>query len=322
MVRSRAQAHDSMEEDAESGREGWLRAAGLLAVVVFLSIVSPLVLVAVPFGVLLVFKSKGSLLSLAFAAVAGGAVAAGDSSSGFWLVERGWALLLGGCFLALTFRWPGGGFLPRGLGAVSVSALGAGMLFWVRPGDWAVVEWMVNSRLEFTVNMLLQSVADGLAPEPVPEWFEAQAMWTLAFQGMVFPAFLGLASLSALGFAWWLFKRVSRSPDPGIGPLKDFRFNDQMVWVLIFGMTALLLSSGVVERVGVNAVVFMGALYALRGAGVVLFKTGGVSLFGGVLFLAGFLLLAPFMVLGAMFIGLGDTWFDLRSRGPILRSGA
>jgi len=147
-------------------------------------------------------------------------------------------------------------------------------------------------------------------------------MWFLAFQELVFPALLGLVSLSALGFAWWLFKRVARSADPGIGPLKEFRFNDQMVWILILGIMALLLSSGAVERVGLNAVVFMGALYALRGAGVVLFVTGGFSLFGGVLLLVGFLLLAPFMVLGAMFIGLGDTWFDLRSRGPVLRPGA
>jgi hypothetical protein len=139
---------------------------------------------------------------------------------------------------------------------------------------------------------------------------------------LVFPALLGLASLSALGFSWWLYKRVSRSPDPGIGALKDFRFNDQMVWILILGMVALLLSSGAIERVGVNALVFMGALYALRGAGVVLFLTGGFSLFGGILLLVGFFLLAPFMVLGAMFIGLGDTWFDLRNRGPILRPGA
>jgi hypothetical protein len=104
--------------------------------------------------------------------------------------------------------------------------------------------------------------------------------------------------------------------------LKEFRFNDQMVWVLILGITALLLSSGAVERAGANAVVFVGALYALRGAGVVLFLTGGVSLFGGLLFLVGFIVLAPFVTLGAMFIGLGDTWFDLRGRGPILRPEA
>lgn len=311
-----------MEGNAAPGREGWLRAAGLLAITVFSSVMNPMVLVAVPFGILMVLMSPRSLLSLVFAAAAGATVAMGDSSTGFWYAERGWALVLGGCFIALTLRWPEGRFLPRGLGAVFGSFLGMGLLFWVRPGEWSVAEWMVKSRLEFAMNSVLQSIRSGVAPEAVPELFEAQALWFMAFQGLVFPALLGLASLTALGFAWWLFKRVSRSPDPGIGPLKDFRFNDQLVWILILGMISLLLSSGAFERVGVNAVVFMGALYALRGAGVVLFMTGGFSLFGGILLLVGFFLLAPFMVLGAMFIGLGDTWFDLRSRGPILRPGA
>ena len=311
-----------MEGDAASGREGWLRAVGLLAVTMSSSVVSPMILVAVPFGFLIVLMSQRSLLALVFAAAAGATVAMGDSSSGFWFAERGWALLVGGCFLALTLRWPEGSFLPRGLGAVFGSFVGMGLLFWVRPGEWAVAEWMVKSRLEFAMNGVLQAVRNGVAPEAVPELFETQAMLFLAFQGLVFPALLGLASLSALGFAWWLFGRVTRSPDPGIGTLKEFRFNDQMVWILIFGIVALLLSSGAVERIGVNAVVFMGALYALRGAGVVLFMTGGFSLLGGILLLVGFFLLAPFMVLGAMFIGLGDTWFDLRSRGPVLRSGA
>jgi hypothetical protein len=311
-----------MEGDAASGREGWLRAAGLLAMTMSSLVVSPMILVAVPFGFLIVLMSQRSLLALVFAAAAGATVAMGDSSSGFWFAERGWAILVGGCFLALTLRWPEGSFLPRGLGAVFGSFVGMGLLFWVRPGEWAVAEWMVKSRLEFAMNGVLQTVRNGVAPEAVPELFETQAMLFLAVQGLVFPALLGLASLSALGFAWWLFGRVTRSPGPGLGPLKDFRFNDQMVWVLIIGIIALFLSSGTVERVGVNAVVFMGALYALRGAGVVLFMTGGFSLLGGILLLVGFFLLAPFMVLGAMFIGLGDTWFDLRSRGPVLRSGA
>ena len=311
-----------MEGDAASGREGWLRAAGLLAVTVSSSVVNPMILVAVPFGFLIVLMSQRSLLALVFAAAAGATVAMGDSSSGFWFVERGWALLVGGCFMALTLRWPEGSFLPRGLGAIFGSFVGMGLLFWVRPGEWAVAEWMVKSRLEFAMNGVLQTVRNGVAPEAVPELFETQVMLFLAVQGLVFPALLGLASLSALGFAWWLFGRVTRSPGPGLGLLKDFRFNDQMVGVLIIGIISLFLSSGTVERVGVNAVVFMGALYALRGAGVVLFMTGGFSLLGGILLLVGFFLLAPFMVLGAMFIGLGDTWFDLRSRGPFLRSGA
>jgi hypothetical protein len=135
---------------------------------------------------------------------------------------------------------------------------------------------------------------------------------TVAVQGFIFPALLGLASLSALGFSWWLYKKLTRSREEAIGPLKDFRFNDQLVWVLILGIVALIASSGALERIGVNAAVFMGSLYALRGAAVVLFVTGGGSFLGGILFAVMFVLLAPLVVLGAAFIGLVDNWFDLR----------
>jgi hypothetical protein len=99
-----------------------------------------------------------------------------------------------------------------------------------------------------------------------------------------------------------------------LGALKEFRFNDQLVWILILGLLAVLGSSGLIARFGTNAVVFMGTLYALRGVAVVLFLTGGFSLFGGILLLVGFFLVAPFFLFGAFIIGLGDTWLDLRTR--------
>jgi hypothetical protein len=86
------------------------------------------------------------------------------------------------------------------------------------------------------------------------------------------------------------------------------------VWVFIVGLGVLLGASGSLERVGTNAVVFMGALYALRGMAVVLFITGGVSFLGAAFLVAGFLLVAPLLLAGALVIGLGDTWFDLRGR--------
>jgi hypothetical protein len=61
-------------------------------------------------------------------------------------------------------------------------------------------------------------------------------------------------------------------------------------------------------------VVFMGALYALRGVAVVLFLAGGVSLLGGIFLALGLLLVAPVLMTGAFVIGLGDTWLDLRAR--------
>ena len=59
----------------------------------------------------------------------------------------------------------------------------------------------------------------------------------------------------------------------------------------------------------------MGGLYVLRGLAVVLALTGGVSFSGILLFVLGLALVAPLILIGALIIGLGDTWVDLRARG-------
>jgi len=305
-----------------AGRWGWLRAVGLMATTGLFSVVNPGVLIAIPFGLLVVFMPSKNFSALVLAVAAGVFVAVGNPGSGIWYAERGWAFLLGGCFLALSLRWPSGRFLPKGLGAVFGAFLFVGLLFGVRPGDWAVVDWAVRSRMEMAMSSFLQALRMSMGSETISVALEARALETMAAQSFIFPALLGLASLSALGLSWWLYRRMTRSPEEGIGPLKEFRFEDQLVWVLILGVIALLASSGAVARVGINAVVFMGALYALRGAAVVLALTGGPSLFGGILFLVGFLFVAPFVILGAAFIGLGDTWFDLRARRASPRNGA
>jgi hypothetical protein len=125
---------------------------------------------------------------------------------------------------------------------------------------------------------------------------------------------VGLASLAALGVAWWLYLRLCREADVGIRPLVDFRFNDQLVWVLILGVVLLLGSSGLVERVGVNTVVFMGMLYALRGVAVMWALMGGPTAFLSIVLLLTFLVAAPFILAGAFIFGLGDTWLNLRAR--------
>ncbi len=74
-------------------------------------------------------------------------------------------------------------------------------------------------------------------------------------------------------------------------------------------------SSDAWSEAGTNALVFMGALYALRGAAVVVFLYGGLNLLGMIVFLFGLLFVAPIVIMAAMVIGIGDTWLDLRSRG-------
>ncbi|MDG2283350.1 MAG: hypothetical protein P8L45_09525, partial [Longimicrobiales bacterium] len=77
------------------------------------------------------------------------------------------------------------------------------------------------------------------------------------------------------------------------------------------------LSEGAV-RVGANMTVFMTALYALRGAGVVVFVNGGLSLLGILMFILGVLFAAPLVVGFAALLGIADTWLDLRARAEAM----
>jgi hypothetical protein len=297
-----------------AGRKGWVRAVALMLATGTLSVLNPGMLIAVPFALLALFIFPRRGISILAGALATVLVFGGGPNSGLWYLERGWALLLGGWFLALTLRWPAGRFISRGLGAVAGSFAAMALLFWTRPGQWAVVNWAITSRMESGMGLAIQALRASLGPDAVTPGFESRALKAMAFQGVIFPALLGLASLAALGTAWWLHLRLRKSPKEGIGPLGGFRFNDQLVWVFIAGLGFLLGTSGVPEQLGTNAVVFMGALYALRGAGVVLFLTGGPTFLGSVLLVIGFIFVAPLLLAGAFVIGLGDTWLNLRAR--------
>ncbi len=299
----------------DSGRDlGWLRALGLMAVTVILSVLNPTVLVAVPLAFLALFLPGRRVASGLLAVLVTVLVFSSEPVSGLWYFERGWALLLGGWFLALTLRWPQGTFFSRGLAAVAGAFSALGLLFWSRPGQWAVVDWAVTDRMESGMAMALQAVRLSLGPGAVTGEMEARLLEAMRLNGVVFPAILGLASLAALGTAWWLYLRLSRSRDPGIGRMSEFRFNDQLVWVLILGFVGLLGFSGFVERIGINAVVFMGLLYALRGVAVGFALMGGPTLLSSAALVVAFLVAAPFILAGAFVFGLGDTWLNFRAR--------
>jgi len=128
------------------------------------------------------------------------------------------------------------------------------------------------------------------------------------------PALLALESLAAVGLAWGVYHRLSPVRiGPALGPLTEFRFNDQLIWALAVGLTLSLLpafSDG--RNAGFNLLLFFGALYAIRGLGVLAWISKGRYVFIIVLSLIpqGVLLLGVL----ALALGLGDTWLDLRRR--------
>jgi hypothetical protein len=69
-------------------------------------------------------------------------------------------------------------------------------------------------------------------------------------------------------------------------------------------------------RVGENATLFMGGLYLLRGAAILLWigAAAATSIWSGVLLSLAALLLYPVVLGTALVLGLSDTWIDLRAR--------
>ncbi len=297
----------------------WRRAAGLLLLLLAFSAVRPAVLAGLPFVVLVlalpVRRTWGVLAAGAVALLA----LTGVERGGLWYADRGWAVLVGGWFAALTLRWPKGSFTNRALASLAGATLVAGVFFATSPGAWQVLDWSVAERFREGVATALDAMAvlqggdAGLAPGAIAAVYRAAET-----QAELFPAILGLTSVAGLGVAWWLYVRLGLGRFGALASLGRFRFNDQLVWIFLGGLLLLVLAPGDGwVRTGSNAVAFMSGLYVLRGAAVVLAVNGGLSIPGWILLALGLVVLAPVILMGALFIGLGDTWLDLRARvGP------
>ena len=301
----------------------WLRAAALLVLTLGLAVVSSGVLVAVPFLVFATFLGARRFPTVMASVLAVMVTLGAAARGGVWYLERGWTVILAGWFVVLTLRWPESRFFPRALGAVSGTFGLVSLLLALQPGSWSKVDWFVTEGIMKSVSLAMNLVAAWRPESEISAAVVNTAFETAAQQGRLFPALLGLSSLAGLGVAWWGYVRLSTGSDQGLGPLKDFRFNDHCVWFLLVGIALIVLGLGDAwTRAGTNTVVFMGGLYAIRGVAVVLFFNGGISLFGFLAVALGMLVLAPVLILGALIIGVGDTWLDLRAKAEVPGSGA
>jgi hypothetical protein len=100
---------------------------------------------------------------------------------------------------------------------------------------------------------------------------------------------------------------------PALGKLRDFRFNDQLVWGVAVGASIFLLPSFAEGKdAGLNLLLFFGALYLLRGAGILAWMSRTRAL---TFMLVALTVVAwPLIAALAFGLGLGDTWLDLRTR--------
>jgi hypothetical protein len=134
-------------------------------------------------------------------------------------------------------------------------------------------------------------------------------------QAKLYPAMLALASLAALGVSWWAFGRLARGERTPLGPLREFRFGDGMVWLLIAGLVLLGLPlNALATRIGENLLTFTAVLYALRGAAVLVMIGGVPGPLGMLLAALLIVFLYPFVMATTFLVGLSDTWLDIRAR--------
>jgi hypothetical protein len=295
----------------------WGAALALFLVLLLVSALDALPLLAIPLAIVLLAipfppRWRGWLAGAALGLI-GVTSGAGPLGS----LSRAWALLLGGGFVAATLWRPGWGVLERAL--LAVAAALALVVAWLgATGAWPGLDERIREHLTSVSENAVRQFQELAAESPWLEGIAAAAQQTVEFQWVVFPALVGLQSLAALALASWLVTRF-RGADAGqfsLSPLREFRFPDQLVWAVIAGLLLVLLPVGALAtRLGWNALLFMGALYALRGLGIAVFLSAGMSkLYLTVVAVVAVLLIYPLVVVTVLMLGLVDTWLDLRAR--------
>jgi len=292
---------------------------------------TPLLLIAVVAACAIIGWIKGGsvVLPLIWITIAGVLLVSGGGATvgPYDWMARGWTLLLAASFGIVSIVAAGEAFFPRALSALAISmALGFGIVLVSRGGIDRISATM-GSEFNRRVDESSAQLRDAAAK---PEWkamfgrsdafqkltedSEAQLLAIPKWSTMLVPALLAFESLVALALGWSLYHRMSDVEiGPTLGKLKDFRFNDQLVWGVAVGASIFLLKAFADGKsAGLNLLVFFGFLYVLRGMGILAWMTRGAAL--KFMLIVAAIFAWPLMTALAFVIGLGDTWLDWRSR--------
>ena len=296
----------------DSSRGELTRAAGFAIVTLAFGVTQPFVLIGLPLALFLVAWGPRSAWT---AALVGGSLALAflGERTGLWWFERGWPLLAAGMYLWVSAWRPAWGFSARALSALAMAALAATAICVASPTVWLELDASMAARAAQA-----SRAAMTLLGERADDTVAALMRKVAGFQVAVFPALLGVGSLGALGAAVTLRSWMAGEAGRTFGQLRNFRFNDHLIWLWLVGLALLLAPLGeIAGRVGGNAVFFMGALYVVRGFAVLLSLIGGISVVAAVVGGVIALLISPILALAMVVmlaVGLGDTWLNLRSR--------
>ena len=295
----------------------WLAIVALALAAASLSVVQAGPLILVPVSLLILALPPRKPLLTVLGALIIAATLTATFTGPLANLDRGWPLLLGGWFVLIAAFWPSAAFLPRGLAAVAASTVSAAGLLGLSGGGWSRLDDAVASQMQAAaaqVAAMITVMTAGRGATEVAEQLTATVYMAANFQRTVFPALLAIASLAALAVAWWAYRRLACGERRPLAPLREFRFDDNLIWLVIAGVVLVLIPAGDgAVRTGANVLVFMGVLYTVRGIAIVLSTIGPAPL--GVIAATVAAMVFPRVVAAALLlVGLSDTWLDIRTR--------
>jgi hypothetical protein len=256
-------------------------------------------------------------------------------------LARGWSLLLAGAFGIVCLLSTERPFFTRAMAALVMTLGLAAVMALLGPVSASRTANLVSDEFSRRNGETMATVTSVIESHPkewrqlvdkVPAFSELpteteRGLASVSDVGRtIFPSLLALESLAALALAWATYHRLGRTRlGAPLQPLREFRFNDQLVWGLIVGLTTILVPTlSTLRGFGQNLLVFFGTLYAVRGLGVLSWFMAPGTL-GVALTIGAVLLFAPvlqvfaalaflFLAVAAIALGLGDTWADWRGR--------
>jgi hypothetical protein len=262
-----------------------------------------------------------------------------QANNSYAALSKGWTLLLAAAFGLVSLFSPGQSFFSRALSTLAIAAGLGFVLVLVSPGGPARISTAMTAEYNRRVDESMAQVripaaaarpggrASSADVDSFNQMVEDQTREISRSSAPLMPALLALESLAAMALAWSLFHRLNPKPiGPQLGRLRDFRFNDQLVWGVAVGASIYIVPAfAEAKNAGYNLLLFFGALYVLRGFGILGWISNGrvLRLFFAVVVWTlivvviastlGFLIALGVPLIALAFsLGLGDTWVDWR----------
>lgn len=284
------------------------------ALVAFLFLPFPPILLFGPVAVLLLIARPASMREWVWLALAAGITGLAFAWGPRTVLEGvllAFAAVFTGGFTALILARGGPALRRAALAALLAAALvsaGSALLGITWPELVAAVRMQLQASMDLVVDEAALT-ADQLA--------SIRAGIDLA--GRLYPGLVVLGAMAGGTLAAAVVDRIApRAAFPAPVAFRDFRFNDHLIWGALLTFGALVLPAAVPWRDGfANGMVVWAGLYLARGGAVAGTVTAAWPAFPRIALFLSAVLLLPYALGALLLVGVADTWIDIRrATGP------